>query len=93
MSSRAILPVTAVSADADIDGLSAPATRVRSYWRSVLVRLGRDRLTLVFGAAVLAIVVVAIAAPLVAPFDPYQQSIIGRLKPFGSTRSIRSAST
>ena len=32
---------------------------------------------------VLLIVLAAIFAPLVAPFDPYKDSIIGRLKPFG----------
>src|SRR5260370_24620532 len=29
------------------------------------------------------IVLAAICAPLVAPFDPYKESIVGRLKPFG----------
>jgi peptide/nickel transport system permease protein len=29
------------------------------------------------------IVLVAILAPLIAPFDPYKESVIGRLKPFG----------
>ncbi len=65
------------------DAEGAPATRVRGYWRSVGYRLGHDRLTLAFGFVVLAIVAAAVFAPLVAPFDPYQQSIIGRLKPFG----------
>jgi peptide/nickel transport system permease protein len=67
--------------DNEIDG--APATRVRGYWQSVLVRLSRDWVTLGFGVAVLAIFFLAISAPWIAPFDPYQQSIIGRLKPFG----------
>jgi len=69
------------AADSALDG--APATRVRGYWQSVLRRLGRDWVTLGFGAVVLAILLLAVFAPLVAPFDPYQQSIIGRLKPFG----------
>lgn len=69
------------AADGTFDG--APATRIRGYWRSVLRRLGRDWVTLGFGAVVLAILLLAVFAPLVAPFDPYQQSIIGRLKPFG----------
>ena len=60
-----------------------PATRVRSYWQSVGVRLRRDPVTLFFGAIVLAIVLAAIFAPLLAPFDPYKESIIGRLKPMG----------
>ena len=56
---------------------------MRGYWQSVLHRLRYDWMTLAFGLVVLAIVIVAIAAPLIAPFDPYQQSIVGRLKPFG----------
>ncbi len=61
----------------------APATKLRGYWRSVGYRLGHDWITLLFGAAVVFIVLLAIAAPLVAPFNPDAQSIIGRLKPFG----------
>ena len=81
MNERAVVAAGAIPADTEVDG--APATRVRGYWRSVLHRLRYDWVTLAFGAVVLAIVIVVIAAPLIAPFDPYQQSIVGRLKPFG----------
>ena len=81
MNKHVALADITLPADGEIDG--APATRVRSYWESVFHRLGRDRVTLGFGCVVLAIILVAIAAPLIAPFDPYQQSIVGRLKPFG----------
>jgi len=60
-----------------------PATRVRGYWQSVFYRLRHDPVTLVFTAIVLLIVLTAIYAPLIAPFDPYKESIVGRLKPFG----------
>jgi peptide/nickel transport system permease protein len=60
-----------------------PATRVRSYWQSVFYRLRHDPVTLVFGAIVLLIVLAAVFAPLLAPFDPFKESIVGRLKPFG----------
>ena len=60
-----------------------PATRVRGYWQSVLYRLRHDPVTLVFAAVVLLIVLAAISAPLIAPFDPYKESIVGRLKPLG----------
>src|SRR5436190_2818558 len=60
-----------------------PATRVRGYWQSVFYRLRHDPVTLVFAAVVLLIVLLAICAPLIAPFDPYKESIVGRLKPFG----------
>ena len=62
---------------------AAPATRVRGYWRSVAHRLRHDPVTLIFGAAVLLIVLAALFAPWIAPFDPYKESIVGRLKPFG----------
>src|ERR1700686_5238598 len=62
---------------------AAPATRVRGYWESVFYRLRHDPVTLAFGAIVLLIVLMAIFAPLIAPFDPYKESIVGRLKPFG----------
>src|SRR5712691_12418086 len=60
-----------------------PATRVRGYWQSVFYRLRHDPVTLVFAAIVLSIVLAALFAPLIAPFDPYKESIAGRLKPFG----------
>src|SRR5712671_7778091 len=62
---------------------AAPATRVRGYWQSVFYRLRHDPVTLVFAAIVFLIVLAALCAPLIAPFDPYKESIVGRLKPFG----------
>ena len=44
---------------------------------------GGDPVTVVFGLLMLAIVLAAVFAPLLAPFDPYKESIILRLKPFG----------
>ncbi|KJC48576.1 ABC transporter permease [Bradyrhizobium sp. LTSP849] len=81
MNERAVVAQGAIPADSEIDG--APAIAVRGYWQSVLRRLRYDWVTIIFGLVVLAIVLAAIAAPLIAPFDPYQQSIVGRLKPFG----------
>jgi peptide/nickel transport system permease protein len=60
-----------------------PATKVRGYWQSVFNRLSHDPVTLAFGAIVLLIVLAAVFAPLIAPFDPYAESIVGRLKPLG----------
>jgi peptide/nickel transport system permease protein len=86
MNERAVVAPGAIPADseiADSEVDSAPAIQVRGYWQSVLHRLRYDWMTIAFGLVVLAIVIAAIAAPLIAPFDPYQQSIVGRLKPFG----------
>jgi peptide/nickel transport system permease protein len=79
------MPDTLVLPDAidDYEEQSAPATRVRGYWQSVVHRLRYDKVTLFFGLILLAIVLAAIFAPLVAPFDPFKESIIGRLKPPG----------
>ena len=53
------------------------------YWGMVGGRLRRDPVTVVFCLLMLAIVLAAVFAPLVSPFDPYKESIILRLKPFG----------
>ncbi len=72
-----------------VDGLNeqdeqtSPLTRIRGYWQTVGYRLRHDPVTLAFAAIVLLIASAAIFAPLVAPFNPYQESITGRLKPFG----------
>lgn len=65
------------------DDQAAPATRVRGYWQSVGYRLRHDKVTLFFAFLVLLIVLSAAFAPLLAPMDPYKESIVGRLKPFG----------
>jgi peptide/nickel transport system permease protein len=57
--------------------------RIRHYWGTVGLRLRRDPVTLCFAAVLLALALAAIFAPWVAPFDPYKESIIGRLKPWG----------
>jgi len=53
------------------------------YWGMVGQRLRRDPVTVLFCLLMLAIVLAAVFAPLVSPFDPYKESIILRLKPFG----------
>ncbi len=59
------------------------APKQRGYWGSVLYRLRYDPVTVFFGCVVLAIILAAVFAPVLAPFDPYKESIIGRLKPMG----------
>jgi peptide/nickel transport system permease protein len=69
--------------DLRLEAQALPATQVRGYWQSVFYRLRHDPVTLCFAAIVVLIVLAAIFAPQVAPFDPFKDSIIGRLKPFG----------
>lgn len=55
--------------------------RARGYWHTVGRRLRRDYLTLFFAGLIVIIVLAAVFAPLIAPFDPDATSMINRLKP------------
>jgi peptide/nickel transport system permease protein len=50
----------------------------------VLRRLRRDRVTVFFGALLLLLLLAIVFAPLLAPHDPYQTSMLRRLKPVGT---------
>jgi len=54
------------------------------YWRAVFQRFRRDPVALAALAVILALVLMAIFAPLIAPGDPYKTSMIRRLRPIGS---------
>ena len=58
--------------------------RSPGYWRSVLNRLLRDKVAMGAGLVVLALMAMALFGPWLAPADPYQASMLGRLKPIGS---------
>jgi len=55
-----------------------------SYWRTVRWRLGRDRATLLAGGVLALIVLSALLAPWLAPYDPTAGSIRLRLAPVGA---------
>lgn len=57
--------------------------RVRSYWQLVRLRLRHDKVTLVFGAIILSIILIALLAPVLPLRDPMETSMINRLKPIG----------
>jgi peptide/nickel transport system permease protein len=61
----------------------APAIKVRGYWATVGNRLRYDYVSLFFAAVIILIVLAAIFAPLIAPFDPNKTSMAYRLKPIG----------
>jgi len=61
---------------------TAPA-KSRGYLATVLRRLRYDYVTLFFLALIILIVLSAVFAPLLAPFDPNKTSMIYRLKPMG----------
>ncbi len=67
---------------ARLEATPKPA-RAPGYWGMVGLRLRQDPVTLVFAGLLLAIVLAAVFASLIAPFDPFKEGIILRLKPFG----------
>jgi peptide/nickel transport system permease protein len=73
--------------DTALGKATRPVARSRvasaGYWRGVGRRLRYDYVTLFFLAVILVIVLAAIFAPLLAPFDPNKTSMVYRLKPIG----------
>ncbi len=61
----------------------APQQRRRGYWGGVMRRLSRDKVTLICCAILLLMLLAIVFAPVLAPFDPYQASMLRRLKPPG----------
>ncbi|MGX5666667.1 ABC transporter permease [Rhizobium daejeonense] len=67
--------------------ISPPAPRVTKspgFWSGVLHRLCRDPVAIIALAILLILVLVAIFAPYLAPYDPTKGSVIRRLKPIGT---------
>jgi peptide/nickel transport system permease protein len=60
---------------------SVKPAATRGYWSSVLRRLRYDHVTLFFIAVILLIVLAAVLAPWITPFDPNKSSMAYRLKP------------
>jgi peptide/nickel transport system permease protein len=64
--------------------LVSVAPSSRGYWASVALRLTRDKVTLVCGAILGLLILMALFAPWIAPEDPLKSSILNRLKPIGT---------
>ncbi|WP_284178910.1 ABC transporter permease [Rhabdaerophilum sp. SD176] len=54
------------------------------YWAGVMHRFRRDPVAMAALIIVLALVLMAIFAPFIAPADPYRSSMIRRLRPIGT---------
>jgi len=74
----------AVGAEAPALDSAVPATPVAGYWTSVWRRLRRDPVAITAALVLIAIVLMAIFAPYVAPADPYRSSMLRRLRPMGT---------
>src|SRR5919107_1046296 len=74
----------AVGAEAPALDPAIPATPVAGYWTSVWRRLRRDPVAIAAALVLIAIVLMAIFAPYVAPADPYRSSMLRRLRPMGT---------
>jgi peptide/nickel transport system permease protein len=63
---------------------AAPGARFSGYWTTVGHRFLRDPLTVSVGSALLILVLLILLAPWIAPHDPFQGSVLRRLKPPGT---------
>ena len=75
-------PSLGASAASPLAEAALPATQ--GYWKSVLGRLLRDKVTMTVTVMLLAILFITLGAPLVTHLDPYQGSVLTRLKPIGT---------
>ncbi len=58
------------------------------FWSGVLTRLRRDPVAMVALAILVLLILMAIFAPYLAPYDPAKGSVIRRLKPIGTSGYI-----
>ncbi len=65
-------------------GKIAAIEKSPGYWAGVLRRFRRDPVAMAALAVILALVLMAVFAPYVAPADPYRGSMIRRLRPIGT---------
>ena len=76
---------TPTAAEAELAVQSRQAeTKSLGYWAGVFKRVRRDPVTIICGALLLVMLLAIIFAPLIAPHDPYQGSMIRRLRGIGT---------
>src|SRR5436305_11200294 len=68
----------------DIALQAAPASKARGYWATVGRRLARDKVSMVCALILIAIFLSAVCAPWLGLADPYQGSMIRRLRHIGT---------
>lgn len=62
----------------------APVRNARGYWSTVLRRLSRDKVSMACALLLLAVLLAAIFAPYLHLADPYQGSMVRRLRHIGT---------
>ncbi|MGJ5175748.1 ABC transporter permease [Bradyrhizobium oligotrophicum] len=78
------MSITSPSAMNDSALQAAPAANARGYWATVGRRIIRDKVSMVCVAILLLILLSALAAPYLHLADPYQGSMIRRLRHIGT---------
>src|SRR6201991_4460044 len=68
----------------DIALQAAPATKARGYWATVGRRIRRDKVSMGCAFILIAIFLAALCAPWLGFADPYQGSMIRRLRHIGT---------
>ena len=74
---------TAANAELAVQAKQVVA-KSQGYWAGVWKRLRRDPVAIVCALILLTMLVVILAAPWIVPHDPYQGSMIRRLRPMGT---------
>jgi peptide/nickel transport system permease protein len=78
------LPLQASQAISDAALQAAPAMNARGYWATVGRRLLRDKVSMACALILLAVFLSAVVAPWLGLADPYQGSMIRRLRHIGT---------
>jgi peptide/nickel transport system permease protein len=78
---------TAAEAELSVQARQAPV-RSRGYWAGVWRRLRRDPVTIACALVLLTMFLAILLAPWLAPHDPYQGSMLRRLRPTGTPNYI-----
>lgn len=73
-----------MTAVADVSAPIAIIAKTRTYWGGVMRRLARDKVAMVCASVLLLIALAAIFAPYLGLANPYQGSLIRRLRPIGT---------
>lgn len=74
---------TAAEAELAVQAKQAVA-KYQGYWAGVWKRLRRDPVTIACALVLLLMLAAIVFAPLIAPHDPYQGSMLRRLRPIGT---------